>query len=72
MMLDDQVQLYANNCLISHPLVSPINQGSLGGLCPLMIVRPNLPIAYLSSLSLTSSARSAIRWVVLVSCCETR
>ena len=24
--------------LLTHPLVSPINQGSLGGLCPLMIV----------------------------------
>lgn len=37
--LDDQIQLYAPNPLISHPLVSPINQGSLGGLCPMMIVR---------------------------------
>lgn len=42
-VLDDQVQLYANNTLLDHPLVSPINQGSLGGLCPIMIVSP-LPV----------------------------
>ncbi|CED84591.1 Arylacetamide deacetylase [Phaffia rhodozyma] len=37
-VLDDQVQMYASNKLLQHPLVSPINQGSLGGLCPLMIM----------------------------------
>jgi acetyl esterase/lipase len=26
------------NNLLTHPLVSPVNLGSLGGLCPLMIV----------------------------------
>jgi hypothetical protein len=26
------------NNLLSHPLVSPVNLGSLGGLCPLLIV----------------------------------
>lgn len=36
-VLDEQIQMYTNNKMISHPLVSLINQGSLGGLCPLMI-----------------------------------
>ncbi|BEI91097.1 uncharacterized protein CcaverHIS019_0311670 [Cutaneotrichosporon cavernicola] len=35
--VDDQIQLYCPNTLITHPLVSPINNGSLGGLCPLYI-----------------------------------
>lgn len=36
--IDEQIQLYCPNVLITHPLVSPVNQGSLGGLCPLLIV----------------------------------
>lgn len=39
-LLREQVQMYASNQMLDHPLVSPINQGSLGGLCPLMVVRP--------------------------------
>ncbi|KAK4685991.1 hypothetical protein P7C73_g4145, partial [Tremellales sp. Uapishka_1] len=35
---DQQVQMYCPNTLLTHPLVSPINQGSLGGLCPLLIL----------------------------------
>jgi hypothetical protein len=49
---DEQVQMYwwvsyllawlkltiSPNNLLSHPLVSPVNLGSLGGLCPLLIV----------------------------------
>jgi acetyl esterase/lipase len=38
-VLDEQIQMYTSNRMISHPLVSLINQGSLGGLCPLLIVR---------------------------------
>jgi acetyl esterase/lipase len=34
----DQVQLYATNEQLSHPLVSPVIAGSLGGLCPLFIM----------------------------------
>ncbi|KAL8798293.1 MAG: hypothetical protein Q9182_006785 [Xanthomendoza sp. 2 TL-2023] len=34
----DQIQMYATNQLISHPLVSPVLQPSLGGLPPLMIL----------------------------------
>jgi acetyl esterase/lipase len=37
-ILKDQMQLYATNQLISHPLVSPILQPSLGGLPPLLIL----------------------------------
>jgi acetyl esterase/lipase len=37
-ILTDQIQLYATNHLISHPLVSPILQPSLGGLPPLLIL----------------------------------
>ena len=33
----DQIQLYAPNHLLNHPLVSPILQPSLGGLPPLLI-----------------------------------
>jgi acetyl esterase/lipase len=36
--IDDQIQIYTTNALISHPLVSPILQSSLGGLCPLFIL----------------------------------
>ena len=32
--LTEQIQLYCSNRLLSHPLVSFVNQGSLGGLCP--------------------------------------
>jgi acetyl esterase/lipase len=35
--IKDQIQMYASNQLISHPLVSPILQPSLGGLPPLLI-----------------------------------
>ncbi|KAA8644542.1 uncharacterized protein ATNIH1004_008746 [Aspergillus tanneri] len=34
----DQVQMYTTNPLISHPLVSPVLQPSLGGLPPLQIL----------------------------------
>lgn len=48
-IMPEQIQLYwyvaisrftdiSPNSLLTHPLVSPINQGSLGGLCPLYIV----------------------------------
>lgn len=36
--IKDQIQMYASNNLISHPLVSPILQPSLGGLPPLLIM----------------------------------
>ncbi|KAL9601492.1 MAG: hypothetical protein Q9179_002861 [Wetmoreana sp. 5 TL-2023] len=35
--IKDQIQMYATNQLISHPLVSPVLQPSLGGLPPLLI-----------------------------------
>ena len=34
--IKDQIQLYTTNQLISHPLVSPVLQPSLGGLPPLL------------------------------------
>ncbi len=37
-MIKDQIQLYTTNQLISHPLVSPVLQPSLGGLPPLLIL----------------------------------
>lgn len=36
--IKDQVQLYAPNHLLTHPLVSPLLQPSLGGLPPLLII----------------------------------
>ena len=36
--IKDQIQMYATNQLISHPLVSPILSPSLGGLPPLLIL----------------------------------
>ncbi|EAW06612.1 lipase/esterase family protein [Aspergillus clavatus NRRL 1] len=36
--LKDQIQMYVTNQLISHPLVSPVLQPSLGGLPPLQIL----------------------------------
>lgn len=36
--IKDQIQMYASNQLISHPLVSPILQPSLGGLPPVLIL----------------------------------
>lgn len=35
--LKDQIQMYTTNELLSHPLVSPVLQPSLGGLPPLLI-----------------------------------
>ncbi|KAH8149306.1 uncharacterized protein LAJ45_06846 [Morchella importuna] len=37
-ILKDQIQMYTTNDLMSHPLVSPILQGSLGGLPPLLVL----------------------------------
>lgn len=37
-LVKDQVQMYTTNQLITHPLVSPILQPSLGGLPPLLIM----------------------------------
>ena len=36
--IKDQIQMYTTNQLISHPLVSPVMQPSLGGLPPLLIL----------------------------------
>ncbi|KAI9818815.1 MAG: hypothetical protein M1827_007635 [Pycnora praestabilis] len=35
--IKDQIQMYTTNQLISHPLVSPVLQATLGGLPPLLI-----------------------------------
>ncbi|RSH93472.1 hypothetical protein EHS25_007828 [Saitozyma podzolica] len=35
---DEQIQMYCPNDLLTHPLISLVNQGSLGGLCPLLII----------------------------------
>lgn len=37
-VIKDQIQMYTTNQLISHPLVSPVLQPSLGGLPPLFII----------------------------------
>ncbi|POR35176.1 AB hydrolase superfamily protein C4A8.06c [Tolypocladium paradoxum] len=34
----DQIQMYTTNALLSHPLVSPVMQPTLGGLPPLLIM----------------------------------
>lgn len=36
-ILREQIQLYARNALLTHPLVSPVQQPSLGGLPPMLI-----------------------------------
>lgn len=36
--IKDQIQMYTTNQLISHPLVSPVLQPSLGGLPPLLVL----------------------------------
>ena len=38
----DQIQMIAPNEILDHPLLSPVTQASLGGLCPLLIVRSML------------------------------
>ncbi|RFU78305.1 hypothetical protein TARUN_3927 [Trichoderma arundinaceum] len=35
--MKDQIQIYTTNALLSHPLVSPVMQPTLGGLPPLLI-----------------------------------
>ena len=37
-IIKDQIHMYTTNQLISHPLVSPVLQPSLGGLPPLLII----------------------------------
>ncbi|KAH7312385.1 hypothetical protein B0I35DRAFT_452353 [Stachybotrys elegans] len=34
----DQIQMYTSNALLTHPLVSPVMQPTLGGLPPLLII----------------------------------
>jgi hypothetical protein len=36
--IKDQIQMYATNQLLTHPLVSPVLQPSLGGLPPLLVL----------------------------------
>lgn len=36
--IKDQIQMYASNQMVSHPLVSPVLQPTLGGLPPLLIL----------------------------------
>jgi acetyl esterase/lipase len=36
-IIEEQLQLYAKNELLTHPLVSPVQQPSLGGLPPMLI-----------------------------------
>ena len=36
--LHDQIQMYTTNDMLTHPLVSPVNQCSLSGLCPLLVL----------------------------------
>ena len=36
--IKDQIQMIAPNEVLDHPLLSPVTQASLGGLCPLLIV----------------------------------
>ena len=43
--IKDQIQMIAPNELLDHPLLSPVTQASLGGLCPLLIVRFPFQIA---------------------------
>lgn len=39
--IHEQIQMYTSNSLLTHPLISPVNHGSLGGLCPLLVVSPS-------------------------------
>lgn len=36
--IEDQIQIYTTNELLTHPLVSPVLQSSLGGLPPLLVL----------------------------------
>ncbi|KAK1755736.1 monoterpene epsilon-lactone hydrolase [Echria macrotheca] len=36
--ITEQIQMYTTNELLAHPLVSPVMQPTLGGLCPLLIM----------------------------------
>lgn len=38
LVIKDQIQMYTTNQLLSHPLVSPVLQPSLGGLPPLLVM----------------------------------
>ena len=44
LVVKEQVQLYCSNSMITNPIVSLVNQGSLGGLCPLLIVSGQRPM----------------------------
>lgn len=37
-IVDEQIQQYCSNAMVDHPLITLVNQGSLGGLPPLCIV----------------------------------
>lgn len=48
LVVHEQIQLYCSNQLIGHPLVSLVNQGSLGGLPPMLIVSIDISAERLS------------------------
>jgi hypothetical protein len=57
----DQIQMIAPNEVLDHPLLSPVTQASLGGLCPLLIV-----------CFLVGKGLSNVRLRVEANCCEMR
>lgn len=38
LVVKEQIQLYCANAMVTHPMVTLINQGSLGGLPPMLVV----------------------------------
>lgn len=76
--IKDQIQIYTTNSLISHPLVSPVLQPSLGGLPPLLVLvgggemlrdeqiylahKAAAPAKYPSRLASHSPAKPEVQW----------
>lgn len=58
----DQIQMYAENSMLAHPLVSPIQQPSLGGLPPLLIQTGGAELLHDEQVYLAHKAANPLRY----------
>jgi hypothetical protein len=46
LIVKEQIQLYCANAMVAHPMVTLVNQGSLGGLSPMLVVGSSVFVRY--------------------------
>lgn len=55
--------MYCHNQLLNHPLISPVNAGSLGGLPPLYIVSAISSLHCMKAFLTANSSIAVLRWI---------